>query len=161
MYEFVVFLHIAGTVVFALGHGTAIAVVFRLRVESEHPRIAALLDASTWSTSLMYIGLLLIIGSGVALGFMGDYWGYWWLWVSIGVLVLVLGAMYGMAAPFYGKLRVATGGTIPDKYKSRVTAEDAAATLTTLATSPKPMIMTLIGGVGLAVILWLMIAQPM
>src|SRR5690606_32263529 len=110
MYEFVVFLHVAGAIVFALGHGTSIAVAFRLRVEREHPRIAALLAASSWGTSLMYSGLLLIVGSGVALGFMGNYWGQWWLWVSMVVLVLVLGAMYGMAAPFYGKVRVATGG---------------------------------------------------
>lgn len=161
MYHFVVFLHVAGTVVFALGHGTSIAVAFRLKVEKEHPRIAALLDASTWSTNLMYVGLLLIVGSGVALGFMGDYWGQWWLWVSIGVLVLVLGAMYAMAAPFYGAVRVATGVPIPEKYRSRVTEESAAAALASLATSPKPLVMSLIGGVGLAIILWLMIAQPM
>lgn len=160
MYQLMVFLHILGVVVFALGHGTSIAVAFRLKKETEHPRIAALLDASSWSTGLMYVGLLLIIGSGVALGFMGDYWGQWWLWLSIGLLVVVLGAMYGMAAPFYGAVRVATGGTIPEKYRSRVTDEHAATALASLATSPKPLIMTLIGGVGLIVILWLMVAQP-
>lgn len=160
MYQFVVFLHVAGTVVFALGHGTSIAVAFRLRAEREHPRIAALLDASSWSTGLMYLGLLLIIGSGVALGFMGGYWGQWWLWVSIGVLGVVLAAMYAMAAPFYGRVRVATGGQIPEKYRARVSEADAAATLAMLATSSKPVVMSLIGGVGLLVILWLMVAQP-
>lgn len=160
MYQFTVFLHVLGVVVFALGHGTSVAVAFRLRKETEHPRIAALLDASSWSTGLMYVGLLLIIGSGVALGFMGDYWGQWWLWLSIGLLVVVLGAMYGMAAPFYGAVRVATGGTIPEKYRAKVSDGDATAALASLATSTKPLLMTLIGGVGLAVILWLMIAQP-
>ena len=160
MYQFMVFLHVTGAIVFALGHGTSIAVAFRLRVEREHPRIAALLDASTWSTGLMYIGLLLIVGSGVARGFMGGYWGDWWLWVSIGVLVLVLAAMYAMAAPFYAKVRVATGGRLSEKYRERVSEEDAASTLAALASSSKPVVMSLIGGVGLLVILWLMIAQP-
>lgn len=160
MYEFTVFLHIVGAIVFALGHGTSISVAFRLRVESEHPRIAALLDASSWGTNLMYVGLLIIIGSGVALGFVGDYWGQWWLWVSIVLLVLVMGAMYAMAAPFYGKVRIATGGKIPEKYRSRVSESDAATALDSLASSQKPLVMSLIGGVGLLVILWLMVAQP-
>ncbi|HRN30222.1 MAG TPA: hypothetical protein PK781_06050 [Terrimesophilobacter sp.] len=160
MYEFVVFLHVTGAIVFALGHGTSVAVAFRLRVEKENPRIAALLDASSWGTNLMYVGLLLIIGSGIALGFMGDFWGQWWLWVSIGVLVVVMGAMYAMAAPFYGAVRVASGGVIPEKYRSRVTSEAAAAALQRLGSWRAPMRVTLIGGVGLLVILWLMVFQP-
>lgn len=103
------FLHILGVIIFALGHGTSVAVALRLRKERDHPRIAAMLDVSSWSTGLMYIGLLLIIVPGIVLGFLGGYWATWWLWVSIVLLVLVMGAMYGIAAPYYVGLRAATG----------------------------------------------------
>lgn len=160
VYLTMVFLHVFGVIVFALGHGTSIAVAFRLRREREHPRIAAMLDVSSWSTTLMYIGLLLIVIPGVVLGFLGGYWGTWWLWLSIVLLVLIIGAMYGIAAPYYLGLRAATGAKVP------VSSQKKAATLKTdelvdsLATSWRPMALTLIGGIGLAVILWLMLAQP-
>ena len=160
MYLTMVFLHILGVIVFALGHGTSIAVAFRLRRERAHPRIAAMLDVSSWSTSLMYVGLLLIVVPGIVLGFLGGYWATWWLWVSIVLLVLVMGAMYGIASPYYRGLRAATGATMSES------AQRKAATLATdelvdsLATSWRPTALTLIGGGGLAVILWLMVAQP-
>jgi hypothetical protein len=160
MYVTMVFLHVLGVIVFAVGHGTSIAVAFTLRREREHPRIAAMLDVSSWSTSLMYIGLLLIVLPGVVLGFMGGFWGAWWLWVSIVLLVLVMGAMYGIAAPYYRGLRAATGATMPDAARARMGTVNAEETIGSLATSWRPTALAVIGGLGLAVILWLMIAQP-
>lgn len=160
MYLTMVFLHILGVIVFALAHGTSIAVAFRLRKERDHSRIAAMLDVSSWSTSLMYLGLLLIIVPGVVLGFLGNYWGRWWLWVSIGLLVLVLGAMYGVAAPYYLRLRAATGATIREGSRKKAATLPADGIVESLAASSRPMVLTLIGGIGLVVILWLMIAQP-
>ncbi|HEU4807267.1 MAG TPA: hypothetical protein VFT01_03325 [Homoserinimonas sp.] len=160
MYLTMVFLHILGVIVFALGHGTSIAVAFRLRKEREHPRIAAMLDVSSWSTGLMYFGLLLIIVPGIVLGFLGGYWGTWWLWVSIVLLVLVMGAMYGIAAPYYLGLRATTGATVKESVQQRAAALASGELVDSLATSWRPTALALVGGVGLAVILWLMIAQP-
>lgn len=160
MYVTLVFLHVLGAIVFAVGHGTSIAVAFRLRREREHPRIAAMLDVSSWSTGLMYLGLLLTVLPGVALGFMGSYWGSWWLWVSIVLLVLIMGAMYGIAAPYYGALRAVTGATIPESSRTRFAGADAGETVASLASSWRPTALALIGGLGLAVIVWLMVAQP-
>lgn len=155
-----VFLHILGLIVFAIGHGTSVAVAFRLRKEREHPRIAAMLDVSSWSTRLMYIGLLLIVIPGVVLGFLGGYWGTWWLWISIVLLVLVMGAMYGIAAPYYLGLRVATGATVTKSSQKKAATLATDGLVDTLAGSWRPTALTLIGGVGFAVILWLMIARP-
>jgi len=160
MYMVMIFLHILGVVVFAVGHGTSIAVAFRLKKETEHSRMAALLDASTWSTSLMYIGLLLTVIAGVVLGFMGGFWGEWWLWVSIILLVLVIGAMYGIATPVFTRLRLATGATLSEASRKKVADLGADGVVEAMATSWRPTALALIGGVGLAVILWLMIAQP-
>lgn len=160
MYVVMIFLHVLGAIVFALGHGTSIAVAFRMRKEREHARIAAMLDVSSWSTTLMYAGLLLIIVPGVVLGFMGGHWGSWWLWVSIVLLVVVMGAMYGIASPAFGRLRAATGATMPESARAKFGEIDSERVLDSMATSWRPAALAAIGGVGLVVILWLMIAQP-
>jgi hypothetical protein len=155
-----VFLHILGVIVFVLGHGASIAVAFRLRTERDHSRIAAMLDVSSWSTGLMYLGLLLTIVPGIVLGFLGNYWGTWWLWVSIGLLVLVMGAMYGVASPYYLTLRAATGATLKPAAKAKLDGVDTDGAVASLAASTRPTVLALIGGIGLIVILWLMIARP-
>jgi hypothetical protein len=160
MYLLMIFLHVLGVVVFALGHGASIAVVFRLRKERDPARMAAMLDVSSWSTTLMYIGLLLTIVPGVVLGFMGGFWGEWWLWVSIVLLVLVMGAMYGIASPAFSRLRFATGATMPESARRKVAELGTEGVVEAMATSWRPTALALIGGVGLVVILWLMIAQP-
>jgi hypothetical protein len=160
MYLTMIFLHVLGAIVFALGHGTAIAVAFRLRKEHDHSRIAAMLDVSSWSTGLMYAGLLLIIVPGVVLGFLGSAWGDWWLWVSIVLLVLVMGAMYGIAAPYYLRLRAATGANMRRAPEEGAVPLPTEGVVESLAASSRPTVLALIGGVGLLVILWLMIAQP-
>lgn len=160
MYLLMIFLHVLGVIVFAVGHGTSIAVAFRMRREREHARIAAMLDVSAWSSGLMYIGLLLTIITGVVLGFIGGYWGSWWLWVSIILLVLVIGAMYGIASPAFTRLRFATGATLPESARKKVAALSTEGVVEAMPTSWRPTALALIGGVGLAVILWLMVARP-
>ncbi|WP_167139347.1 hypothetical protein [Diaminobutyricimonas sp. TR449] len=160
MYLLMIFLHVLGAIVFALGHGTSVAVAFRLRKEVEHARIAAMLDLSSWSAGLMYAGLLLIIVPGIVLGFMGGFWGDWWLWVSIVLLLLVMGAMYGIATPTFRRLRFVTGATMDEASRKKAAGLGTEGVVESLATSWRPTALALIGGVGLAVILWLMIAQP-
>ncbi len=155
-----VFLHVLGAFAFVLGHGASIGVAFRLRKEKDRARMAALLDVSSWGITFMYIGLLVMIVAGVILGFMGNFWGSWWLWVSIALLVLVMGAMYGIAMPYYLGVRVLSGARIPPSAQAKAEARATEGLLETLPTSWRPMALAGIGGVGLAVILWLMIAQP-
>jgi hypothetical protein len=160
MYLLMIFLHVLGVIVFALGHGTSIAVAFRMRKEREHARIAAMLDLSAWSAGLMYAGLLLTIIPGVVLGFMGGFWGDWWLWVSIVLLLAVMGAMYGIATPAFRRLRFATGATMDERSRKKAAGLGTEGVVEAMATSWRPTALAIIGGVGLAVILWLMIAQP-
>jgi hypothetical protein len=155
-----VFLHLLGSFAFVLGHGASIAVAFRLRKERDRARIAALLDVSSWGITFMYIGLLVLIVAGVVLGFMGGYWGSWWLWVSIVLFVLVMGAMYGIAMPYYRGVRVLSGARMPESARAKAEERATEGLLETLPTSWRPSALAAIGGVGLAVIIWLMIAQP-
>jgi hypothetical protein len=160
MYTVMIFLHVLGVIVFAIGHGASVAVAFRMRGEREHARIAAMLDVSSWSKALMYWGLVITVVPGVVLGFMGGYWGTWWLWISIVLLVAVMGAMYSIATPAFRKLRVATGATLSVPSQKKAVGLDTEGAIEGMATSWRPAALAIIGGVGFAIILWLMIAQP-
>lgn len=160
MYTTLIFFHLLGSFAFVLGHGASIAVSFRLRKETSRDRIAALLDVSSWGITFMYIGLLVLIVAGVILGFTTNSWGTWWLWISIVLLVLVMGAMYGIASPYYKGIRALTGAKIPKSAQAKAEAAATEGLLETLPTSWRPTALALVGGVGLAVIIWLMVARP-
>jgi len=160
MYLLMIFLHVLGAVVFAVGHGASVVAAFRLKKETEHPRIAAMLDLSSSSKTLTYWGLLLTVLPGVVLGFMGGFWGEWWLWLSIVLLIAIMGAMYSIATPAFRRLRVATGATLSAPSQKKAVGLNADGAIQEMATSWRPAALTIIGGVGFALILWLMIAQP-
>lgn len=159
MYAYIVLLHVLGAFIFALAHGVSIAVSLRLRGVRSREQAAALLDLSQMAVGGLYIGLLLLLVGGVWAGFAGDHWGRLWIWVALGLLVVVIFAMYAIATPFYGKLRVAAGATsnpaMVERYGT-LGEDDFAA----MAASPRPIWLAIIGGIGLVVIVWLMVVKP-
>jgi Predicted integral membrane protein (DUF2269) len=160
MYEWIVLLHVLGAFIFVAAHGVSMVIAFRLRAERELGRQAALLDASAWGIGGMYIGLLLLLVGGIWAGFAGGHWSRLWIWVSLAILVVVIVVMYAVATPFYGRMRAATGlgqwAERADKYKPPATAAD----LQMLATSNRPVVLSVVGGVGLLLIVWLMVVKP-
>src|SRR5437773_2919406 len=89
---------------------------FRLRQEPDPIRIGAILDMSLYSlspTSLMTIGFVVLLLSGIAAGFEGAYWGRAWIWASIVLLIAITGLMTPFAAVHYNKLRAAVGQKAP------------------------------------------------
>jgi hypothetical protein len=160
MYAVVVFLHVLGAFAFVAAHGVSMIVAFRLRAERDRSRQIALLDASGAGIGITYIGLLLLLAAGILAGFMGDHWGRAWIWASLGTLAVVIGVMYAIATPFYGRMRAAAGiGQWAEKaaqYKPPATEAD----LDRLATSNVPTVLAAVGGLGLAVIVWLMVVKP-
>jgi hypothetical protein len=100
-----------------------------------------------------YIGLLLLIVGGLWAGGSGGWFsaGAMWLWVSIGLLVVILALMYGMLTPAFKRLRQTVGdGSAP---------VDQGALDQALA-APGPMIGAGLGLLGIVVILWLMVLKP-
>jgi uncharacterized membrane protein len=89
MYQWLVFAHILGIFGFLLAHGSAAGVAFKLRGEREIPRVRALLDLSSSVTTVASVSLLTLLVAGVILGFMGHWWGQGWIWISLGLFVLM------------------------------------------------------------------------
>jgi cytochrome bd-type quinol oxidase subunit 2 len=158
LYPYIVLVHVLGAFGFALAHGTNALVAFRVRREREPHRITALLDLSSWSLGLTYGSLLVLVGAGVTSGIIGGWFGQVWIWAAIGVLVAVTVAMLAYAAPYYQRVREALGQV----GRSRGPAPEpaSAAELAAILDSRRPEGIAVIGGVGLALILWLMVLKP-
>ena len=160
LYPWIVFVHVLGAFGFALAHGGSALVAFRIRQEREPQRVAALLDLSLWATGLSYISLLVLVAAGVTAGIMGGWFGQAWIWTAIGVLIAVAVAMFAYAVPYYERLRRALGqhgrGPRPEPPVTPVSAAE----LAVLLDSRRPEGIAAIGGVGLAMILWLMVLKP-
>ena len=159
MYSYIVLLHVVGAFVFALSHGVSVAVALRLRSVTSRDRAAALLDLSQMATGGLYVGLVLLLIGGVWAAFAAGLWDRAWIWASIGALVAVIVAMYAIATPFYGRMRVAAGASTNPQMQARY-GDLGADELATMAASSRPIALAVIGAAGLLFIVWLMVVKP-
>ena len=159
MYAYIVLLHVIGAFVFALSHGVSVAVGLRLRGVRSREQAAGMLELSGMAIGGMYVGLLLLLVGGIWAGFAGEHWGRLWIWAAIGILVVIIGAMYAVATPFYGRMRAATG-VLTDPKQVEKFGEMAPDELERMAASSRPIWLAIVGGVGLLAILWLMVVKP-
>lgn len=160
-YPWIVVAHVIGAFAFVLAHGVSAFVAFRLRRERRADHVAALLELSGMGLMVMYPALLLLLLAGVVAGFVGDWWGELWIWVSIGILVAVATAMFVLGTRHYHAVRqaVAANGS---QEGSRGAASGPAAPeeLDGLLRSSRPIELAIIGGGGLGLIVWLMEMKP-
>jgi hypothetical protein len=163
-YPWIVYAHVLGAFAFAAGHGVAATMAFRLRSERDPVRIAAILDFSLWQVSprsLMSIGFIVLFLSGIAAGFIGGHWGRLWIWVAIGLLVVITGLMTPVAAGHYNKVRAAIGQKPPrDKSDAPPPSPLPPDQLEALLMASTPWILAAMGGIGFAAILLLMMFKP-
>ncbi|HYH93512.1 MAG TPA: hypothetical protein VD763_10160 [Candidatus Saccharimonadales bacterium] len=158
LYPWFVFVHLIGLVIFAVSHGVSMFAAFRMRAVAQPQAVQGALDASSMAMGPMYIGLLLLAVGGLGAAAAGNLWTQPWIIASIVVLVLVVGAMYGVATPYYRRVREAVGIEAPGKPPGPPTAtqEELAALLDT----KRPEILLAIGTVGMLVLVWLMVLKP-
>lgn len=151
MYVWLVYIHLVGVVLFALGHGASALAAFRIRGARDSQMLAEHLATSQLALGPMYVGLLLL-----GIGGLGAAWSAGlllapWVVASYVVLVLVLGMMYAVATPYYGELRkLVADGAGP------VDSQDLAARLRTR----RPEVLLTVGAIGLLVLVWLMTFRP-
>jgi hypothetical protein len=157
----IIFLHVAGAFAFVAGHGVSMFVAFRLRHERDRARLAALLDLSAGSLALVFIGLLVLLLSGILAGIVLGSFGKWWIWISLALLVVIFGAMTPLGTIHYSKVRAAIGQrtrNLKPADPDPVPASDAA--LEAMLASNRPQVLLFLGGGGFLVILWLMMFRP-
>jgi hypothetical protein len=151
LYQWIVYVHILAVFTFLLAHGTATAITFKLRGEHKIERIRTLLDLSQSMSILGRVSLLVLLLAGIILGFMGQWWGQGWIWAALILLVLM-----GVAMSFLASRPLLQARQLLAAYS----AAEVDQQLSTLLATPNPVVLSIIGGVGIAIILWLMEFKP-
>jgi plastocyanin len=154
MYEWWVFLHVVGVFGFLASHGVSMGVLVRLRSERDPVRVDELLQLSGRTSALFYVFLVVLIGAGIVAGFLGGWWGQGWIWGGIGTLIVVIGVMYGIASPYYKRVRTITQAMVGGS--QAVSPEEYDEVLR----SGKPVAVMVVGVLGLLVILYFMMFKP-
>lgn len=149
------FLHVAAVLGFVLFHGVSVLVALRLRREHDRVRIAELLQFSGSSIMGMYVSLGGLILFGVIAGFSGKWWSYWWIWISLGLLVATIAEMYAVARPYYQQLKDAI--QLRPSGVPRKSDEE----LADLLRARGALFNAVFGIAALAIITWLMIWKPL
>ena len=163
MYSWLVYIHVLATFAFLLAHGVSSVVALRLRRQRD-PALARAwlqLNASGGFVAVFYGSLLLLLITGIVSGFIGDWWGQGWIWLSLALLIGIIIGMFFIGTRRYSRLRQALGMPWFDGRKEHPAGEPAPIEEihALLADSPA-LALTVIGFGGIAVILWLMMFKP-
>ena len=155
-----VFAHILGAFTFVLAHGVSIFVALRVRSERDPARITALLDLSKSAVAIAAIAVAFLLLTGIAAGFVGDYWGQRWIWASLAILVLLWGYMSFRGTMYHDAVRHAVGSIGVYDHKATEAPPPDPAALAALQASSRAVELAVVGGIGLVAILWLMVLKP-
>jgi hypothetical protein len=160
MYGWLLFAHIASVAGFLLAHGTSAAMALRLRSEKTPDGIRSLTELSKLTTGVMYTFIVLIVISGVFLGFQGQWWGRVWIWAALAVLILTIGGMSALGGR-YNAVRGAVGLPAWDpRGKVTTSAPGSPEEIRRTVEATPAGAITAMGVVALALLLWLMILKP-
>lgn len=152
LYRIIVFLHVISTFGFLLSHGASVSMAFALKRERDSRKIRALLDLSGTSYPMMGLTLSASIIFGIIAGFQGHWWKFGWIWASTGLLVVILVLMYLLGSNIYGAARKAV------ELPSEQPGSDKE--LFAILEKSNPVLLTMIGYGGYAIIAWLMLVKP-
>jgi len=154
VYRWWVFVHLVGVFGFLAAHGVSMGVMFRLRRERDPGKVNELLQLSASSTRAFYPALGVLLLGGVVAGFLGHWWSQAWIWAALALLVLVSMAMYGLATPYYRRVRFVAQAIESGSQAVSGPQFDE------ILRSPRPNWIAGIGGAGLLAILYLMMFKP-
>jgi len=154
LYPWLKFLHVASVLGFVAFHGISMLVAIRLFKERDRTRIAELLQFSGSAVKGMYVSLILLVVFGVWTGFQLDVWGFWWIWISIALLVATAVEMGVVAAPYYRDLKDAI--QLRPSGVPRKSDEE----LDEVLRSRAPKFNAAFGFLALLTITWLMVYKP-
>jgi hypothetical protein len=160
-YPWVVIAHVFFVIIAFGAHGTSVFAMFQARREADRSRLTAVLDLSQASLGLSGVALIVALVLGIVAAIMGGHFGRLWPWAAIGVVVLVFGVMTPVGANPMRDLRKSLGlpgrgdkpGMPSHQPGSNADVEAAQARL-------RPDLLTIIGVVAIAVLVWLMEAKP-
>lgn len=165
LHTWIVFIHVAGVIVFLIAHGVSVGVVLRLRAERDPAAVRTLVDLSRGSMMAMSVGALIWLAAGIVAGFTGNggagWWttGRYWIWASLVLAIVIIGLMTPMGRLYLNRIRTAVGVDVKTGAVAPGFQVDPAA-LEAAVKSGNPTLLAAIGVGGLLILLWLMVFKP-
>ena len=161
MHEWIVLLHIVGAFLFVIAHGVSMWMAVQVARETDRQRIAALLDLSSASLNVLYLGLVVLLVGGIWAAIDGGWFAHAWPWAALVLLIAIAVAMYMIATPYFRRLRDAVG--IRARYGPKDASEPTPLSddeVAALARQSPVTPLAIVGFGGLLIILWLMVLKP-
>ena len=147
------FIHLIGVVGFVAAHGTSMASTLLMRRIREPKQVAGILQLSAATVSAFYVSTLVLLVGGIGAGIKGRWFDQGWIWVSLGLLIVVGVLMFPLARGPFRRVRMVLelmeSGTT-------VSRDDFARVLD----SGNPLLTAGTGFVGIVFILYLMVLKP-
>jgi hypothetical protein len=158
MYNWLVFLHIFFAFLFMLTHGAHAAAMLKFRGEPDPERSLTFFSNVPDIRYVRYLTVAMGL-FGFAPAFMTVWWRQWWVWLSALVFLIVSWVMYQYGAGYYGMISNAARRLIEAR-KTNVDLSAAQKEFDEVRNAPNAMIVSTVGIVGLAILLWLMRFKP-
>jgi len=158
MYNWLVFAHVFFAFCFILAHGVHAAAMLAFRSEKDPERSLTFFNIVPPINLVRYLTLFMGI-PGLIAAFTTIWWRQGWVWASV-VLFLIIGVvMYYYGAGYYMLIFDAATQAVEAR-KSNVDVEAAFEKFEAVRTAPHPIVVSVVGLVGLAIILLLMRFKP-
>ena len=156
MYELLRFLHVLSAMAYFLFHGAVASVTFAIRREPGPTRIEVLSSVMDFAYAGAPIAGVVLVLTGIIMGFLGRWWGDRWLWTSLGLLLTI-----GILMNRLGKAYLTEGFARAREPNPQIRPQAKVGISGGVrAIFFNPMFFTLTGLIGLAIILWLMMFKP-
>ena len=161
LYLWIKFIHVVASITFIMGHGTSIAFAFQVKREKDLDRVRAMLDLSGSMWNVYMLSWLVLMVAGIINAFMGNWWSQGWIWVSLGLMLVITVWMFVLGYRTYHPLRKAFGMPYNEGKKvipagEPLPEEERSA----LIAATKPMELLVVGYGGYILILFMMIFKP-
>ena len=161
MYLWIKLLHILGAFAFVTAHGASVGMALRLPQEKSLERMRALLDLSRAFFGMGSAAIGIMFLGGIAGAFVGHYWSRGWIWLSLGLLLAVVVYMSLFVTTYYHRVRKAVGLPYDAKWKPQPAVEPASqADIAAVLAQGRPLLLALVGGIGLVAVAGLMVFKP-
>jgi hypothetical protein len=130
-----------------------------LRQEKTPDAIRSLTDLSKRTSNAMYGFIVLVVITGLFLGFQGSWWSHGWIWAAIAILIITIGVMSALGRG-YNAVRGAVGLPVRSGRQVKTTSPAPPDQVGRLVEATPAGLITAIGVIALALLLWLMILKP-
>ena len=158
MYNWLVLLHIFFAFLFMLGHGAHVAAMLKFRGELDPEK-----SMTFWNIvpDIKYVRYLYIAMGvfGFIAAFMTPWWKQGWVWLSAIVFLIISFVMYKYGAGYYSIIEGAATRLIEAR-KTNTNLSVAQKEFDNARNAPHIIVVSVVGVVGLVIILWLMRFKP-